>query len=373
MRKNPVDQSRLAAQVILNVRSGRATSRRGLAEALSVSPSTTGLYVDELVKAGLLRETGLEQGKMGRPKRRLSTVPGAGWFAGLEFHAGRVQAARVDFSGRLIHSQSFALPANPTTRTVMEQLREAVAWLAGRSPGRMLAIGVGAPGVVDPKNGTGLHYSFIEDWRDVPVVEELGFEFGVRVTLENNLRVIALAERWFGDGGGLANYIVLGPRRGFGVAIVNEGQLLGGAHQAAGEVGNWWWPAGGAMREMHDELSAPAVWRRLAGAAETEKLPADLHQALALVARNSAREEVVRDFAKVTGWLQLLLDTEAFILHGPLTALGDSFWNEVSEETARLMPRLAARQPRITCSSLTDNAGALGAASLAMEAWQPSS
>lgn len=373
MRNTPLDQARLSAQVILHVRSGRTSSRRGLADVMGVSPSTTGLYVDQLIAGGYLRETGLEQGPMGRPKRRLSTVPEAGWFAGLEFHAGRVQAARVDFSGRLVYSRAFPLPGRPGTQTVLELLKEAVRSLALQRPGPMLGIGVGAPGVVDTRSGVGLHYAFIEDWRDVPVVEDLGGLFHVPVTLENNLRVIALAERWFGDGNGLASFIILGPRRGFGVAIMNEGRLLGGAHQAAGEVGNWWWPSESRNCEMHDELSAPAVWRRLAGASESSKMPADLHQALASVAGSPARADVVRDFAKVTGWLQLLLDTQAFFLHGPLTALGDLFWIEVAEEAARLMPRLAGRPPKIVCSCLADNAGALGAASLAMEAWQPSS
>lgn len=366
MRKNPADQSRLIADVILHVRSGRATSRRGLADVMGVSPSTTGLYVDMLLAGNLLIEDGFEQGPVGRPKRRLGTVPGAGWFAGVEFHAGRVQAVRVDFSGQVAHSLQRPLPPGARRAQVQQELAAAVRALAAEAPGRLLGIGIGAPGVVDPVRGISLHYSFIEDWRDVPVAAPLAVDFSVPVTLENNLRVIALAERWFGGGRDLDDYIVLGPRRGFGAAIMHRGQLFSGAHQAAGEVGNWAWPGGG---EMHDALSAPAVWRRLAGS--DDSAPEDLHAALVELADRSARAEVVADFARVVGWLQLLLDTKVFFLHGPLTALGAAFWDEVAAQAAVLMPRLRSRPPCIRVSDLDDDAGALGAASLAMESWQP--
>jgi len=366
MRKPPVEQSRLIADVILHVRSGRATSRRGLANEMGLSPSTTGLYVDMLLAGNLLVEDGLEQGPVGRPKRRLGTVPEAGWFAGVEFHAGRVQAVRVDFSGRHAHTLQRPLPAGSGRDRVRQELAAAVRALAATAPGRLLGIGVGAPGVVDPVRGIGLQYDFIHDWRDVPVAAPLAVDFGVPVTLENNLRVIALAERWFGGGRDLDDYVVLGPRRGFGVAIMHRGSLFSGAHQAAGEVGNWAWPGGG---EMHDALSAPAVWRRLAGV--DGPAPEELHVALAALADQPAGHEVATDFARVIGWLQLLLDTEVFFLHGPLTALGAGFWNEVAAQATVLMPRLRGRLPRILVSDLDDAAGALGAASLAMESWQP--
>jgi predicted ArsR family transcriptional regulator len=90
------DQQQLQARMILEVRSGRATSRRTLAGALKLSPTTAGQYVDDLIAAGLMMETGLEQGPLGRPKRMLSLKGEKGWFVGIEFNAERVQAVRGD-------------------------------------------------------------------------------------------------------------------------------------------------------------------------------------------------------------------------------------------------------------------------------------
>lgn len=373
MRTKPTDQSALLASILLNLRSQRASSRSTLAKANGLSPSTVGIYVDHLIALGYVNESGLEQGPMGRPKRKLNLIPDAGWFAGVEFNAERIQAVRVDFSGHTTASVIKPLPAEVTTQFVIDQIRAAILELSSLSAGKMLALGIGVPGLVDPVAGVALRYSFISDWKNVPLVETLETHFPTHVTLENNLRAIALAERWFGAGHELDNYVILGPRRGFGLAMMKNGQLIRGANDAAGEIGNWVWPLGGEGGELHDVLSAPAVWRRLSGETAQTPLPQDLHSALAALAKaeGANRRQVINDFGRIIGMLHLLLNAQAYFLHGPLTALGPRFCEEIAEEAVRLMPSLKNTPPPILASGLGDAAGALGAASLAMESWTP--
>jgi predicted NBD/HSP70 family sugar kinase len=375
MRTNVALQRELLGAAVLHLRSGRAVSRSSLAVALGVAPSTVGLYVDQLIEDGYVDESGLEQGPLGRPKRRLATLPGAGWFAGVEFNAERVQAVSVNFSGQRVTSQSKWLPDDADTRTVLQAIKTVVSTLAKNTPGPLLALGVGAPGVVDPQSGVGAHYAFIPDWRNIPLAETLRERFDVSVTVENNLRVIALAERWFGGGRDLEDYVVLGPRSGVGMAIMHRGELLRGAHFAAGEIGQL--PAtilGSAKKgELHDVLSAPVVWRRLAGASPRAKVPEDLRTALTAFAEtgSAAWSEIIVDYAGVIGCLQLIFDPECFFLHGPLTSLGERFCAEVVAATRTTASALADAPLRLVPSTLGDDAGALGAASLAMEAWAP--
>ncbi len=373
MRKKPADVRQLAAQTVLHVRSGRGTSRKALADLLDLSPSTSGLYVDQMIAAGFLRESGLEQGPMGRPKRRLEAIPDAGWFAGVEFNAERVQAVRLDFAGGVTNAVERRLSAGMLTRDVVEEIHHAVRFLTGAG-GTLLGVGAGVPGVVDSAAGVARQYDFIRDWKEVPLADCIRQRFDVPVVLENNLRCIALAERWFGGGLGLRDYVILGPRSGFGVAIVQQGRLFSGASHAAGEVGNWPWPLPGGPGHLHDALSSPAVWRRLAGASDGVPESGDLRAALAVFAssEDAALTAVRDDFANVIGCLHLLLDSEAYFLHGPLCELGQPFWSSVSARVAELMPRLLAkRPPQVSCSDLQDDAGALGAGSLAMECWLP--
>lgn len=376
MRKNTVFLRETLGAAILHVRSGRATSRTTLAKELGISPSTVGLYVDRLIDEKFLDESGVNQGKMGRPQRLLAPRPEAGWFAGVEFNAQRLQALAVDFSGHKAASVSHTLPANATAEMVIQAIVASVVKLSESLAGTLLGVGLGAPGLVDPEKGLALHYAFIPDWNDVPVCSRVQQRLNVPVILQNNLRAIALAERWFGMGHDINDYVILGPRSGFGIAMVQQGRLINGAHHAAGEVGRWTWPPvayAGPTQEMHHALSAPTTWRRLAGAPPQAALPEDLRAALAALATASgdAWDAVCTDFAKVLGCIQLLTDTQVMILHGPLTALGERFCDHICTTARLLFPALANGELKVVPSHLGDDAGALGAASLAMESWAP--
>lgn len=368
--RNREDQRHLIAQAVLHVRSQRATSRRTLAEVMRVSPTTAGQYVDQLIASGHLNENGLEQGPVGRPKRSLTTNPDAGWFAGIEFNAERIQGVLVDFSGAKTESRITSLPEAVTPKAVIAEVSKTIAALAKAATGPLLGVGIGVPGVADPVAGIARDYAFIEGWQEVPLARTLRTKHDAPVTLDNNLRAIVLAERWFGGAAGLSDFVVLGPRSGFGIAIVSGGRIVTGAEHAAGEIGRWPWPDGG---ELHDALSSPAVWRRLAGKTKRASLPVDLHAALAAFAdrRDDVRSAVIEDYAQVFACLHLLLDSHTWFLHGPLTALGDAFCADIVAAIPRLVPTLGRKTIRLMRSQLGDDAGALGAASLAMEKWVP--
>lgn len=320
-------------------------------------------------------ESGLEKGNMGRPRRNLSLRSEAGWFAGIELNAERIQTVSVDFSGDARESRTDYLPPDADASGVLRLIASALRKLKKKQPAPLLGIGVGAPGVVNPNTGTGIHYSFIRDWDQVEISGQLGKKFNLPVTLENNLRVIAIAERWFGGGQGLDDFIVLGPRSGFGIAMVQSGRLVRGTNHAAGEIGRWPWPlnGNGKVQQVQDFLSAPAIYRRLAGLSKRGRLPNDLQWSLAQMAGTKGNnwDEVIEDYSRVIGMLQLTLDPGTFFLHGPLTGLGARFCEEIVATTALIFPALKEIPIQILPSTLGDDAGALGAASLAMEAWLP--
>jgi hypothetical protein len=101
--------------------------------------------------------------------------------------------------------------------------------------------------------------------------------------------------------------------------------------------------------------------------------PEPLETALAAYSNSESQawQAVVTDFAHFMGCLQMLLDTRAFFLHGPLKVLGERFCAAVLMEMGGRFPELKASMPLLKGSLLDDAAGALGAASLVMEKWLP--
>jgi predicted NBD/HSP70 family sugar kinase len=372
MRKKPSEQRLLAGNCLLNIRKGMGASRKELADLIGMSPSTAGLYVDALISAGYVRETGLVQGLMGRPKRRLEVCPEAGMFLGLEWTADHADGVLVDFEGRLVDWRRKRL-AGTSAKAVMSEICAMACAMREGVERRLLGVGLGAPGVVNVETGTAGDYHFIEDWNRVPVRDEVHARVGAPVTVINNMRAIALAERWHGGGMELQDFVVVGARRGFGVAIVHGGSLLTGANHAAGEVGNWLWVGSEGDGELHHDLSATAIWRRLSGKRVGTPPPDALAEALqvAMGSNPEVAGQVVDELAQVIGKLQLLLDSEAFFIHGPISDLGAGFWQRVVARAIQRMPRLAARPPKVICTRLGPQAGALGAACVAMESWVP--
>lgn len=373
MRTFKSTQQDMQARVVREVRSGRATSRGVLADLLEIAPSTMGIHVDDLLKRGFLIESGLERGPTGRPKRLLKLVSEVGWFAGVEFTGGRMQAARLDFAGKVQKSLQQTLPTSITASQMVDRIEAILRELHEGAAGPCFGIGVGSPGLVNAAEGVVVYSQFQSDWQQVPLAQKLQRLFDTRVTVENNLHVITLAERWFGEGRDEDDFVVVRARLGFGIGIVKGGRLLPGAHHASGEVGMLPWPLEGGHLQVHEAFSARSVWQRLSGNRDSPP-PDDLRVALTALAdtRGAAWDAVVTDYARLLGITQLILDARRYFLHGSLTALGKRFCDDIMRRSQQLVPALHHSPIHLFPTTLGGEAGALGAASLAMETWNPS-
>ncbi|MBL9130016.1 MAG: ROK family protein [Verrucomicrobiaceae bacterium] len=372
MRTFKFSQFQLHARIVRSIRHGRNISRGALADEMGTSPSTMGMHVDDLIQQGFLEESGLEQGGIGRPKRLLRLIPEAGWFAGIEFTGGRLQAERLNFGGEREKSHIVMLPKHIRAPALLKTILDAITALQAGAKGPLLAVGVGSPGFIDAQAGHVVYSEFLDDWNNIPLVAEIRSHFPVAVAVENNLHVIALGERWFGDGRDADDYVIVRARNGFGLGIIKEGRLLGGAHHGVGEIGLWPWPLDGGTDFVHNALSARHVWQKLSGS--QAEPPDNLTDAMVEFADKSGPEwdDVVDTYARVLGLTQLLIDTKLYFLHGPLVALGTRFCEDVKARSLQIIPQLLHSPIQLVPSRLGPEAGALGAAGLAMEAWDPS-
>ncbi len=100
------------------------------------------------------------------------------------------------------------------------------------------AVGVSAPGPLDPGRGLVLGPPNLPGWTRAPVAEVLGAGLGRPVFLENDANAAALAEWRFGAGAGLSHLVYLTMSTGVGGGIVLGGRLHRGVGSSAGEVGH---------------------------------------------------------------------------------------------------------------------------------------
>ena len=100
------------------------------------------------------------------------------------------------------------------------------------------AIGVSAPGPLDPSTGMVRDAPNLRGWHEVPIAAHLGQAFGRKVRLENDANAAALAEWRLGAGQGSRAFAFLTMSTGVGAGFVLDGALYRGARFGAGEVGH---------------------------------------------------------------------------------------------------------------------------------------
>ncbi len=399
--KLSIDQrAAIESELLKRVRAHPGISRIAHSRNLELAPSTVGSYVERLLAEGFLAESEKVDSEAGRPPTALRLNPEGGQFIGVDFEARSIMATAVDFSARPLKQAHLSIQTSDSVPEIIRKIEQAILEVLPRNRQRLLAIGVGVPGLVDPLRGVAVEYKYIDGWRNVPLAAPLARRFGVPVYLENTIRSMALAELWFGQGRGLRDWLCIGIRSGIGAGIVAGGQLLRGSSYQAGELGRWRcpWPsraaarlfangysrAGAAMAELQEVASARSIlaaWVRtqkgkLGGSRGRAVQPLLFADFVCVVQQGDASAlRILAAAASVLGWalsqLALALNPSRVILAGPLTLLGDALLEPLRRRASGLLKDCGADMPEIVNSTMGEYSGALGAAALAVHEWRP--
>lgn len=225
--------------VLRAVKEAGALSRADLARASGLSQVTIGSIVSELIDRRLLIEGDEAPSNGGRPSRLLLLNGGAYAAAGLKVTEDHVFGALTDLEATVLAEATRPLPTNDPddAASAMGELIDDLLATSGVSRSRLLGVGIGMAGVIDGPSGV-CRYSPFLDWRDVPVADLVEAVVGVPVLVDNDVNTLAHAERWFGAGQDVSDFLLVTVGRGVGLGIVTDGTLFRGAAGAAGEFGH---------------------------------------------------------------------------------------------------------------------------------------
>jgi len=162
------------------------------------------------------------------------------------------------------------------------------------------AIGIAAPGPLDPVNGIILNPPNLPGWRDVPLARMARERFGLPVRIENDCNAAALGEARYGAGRGHANVFYAAIGTGIGAGIVFDGKIYRGAHGLAGEAGH---------------MTVDYRSRKVCGCGSPGCIEA-LASGAALARRDSGAEEFIERIGAWLGGIVSLLDPGVIVLGG---------------------------------------------------------
>ena len=252
--------------------------------------------------------------------------------------------------------------------------------------GKVLGIGVAAPGPLDSKAGIIFSAPNIPAWVDLPLRQVLKDRFCVPVALGNDANLAALGEWKYGAGQGHHNLLYMTISTGIGGGVISDDRLLLGEHGLATELGHVTILPDGPMcscgqrghveaicsgtgiaNYVVDEIQKGTPTRLPAQPRPTSK---EIAQAardgdpLAMAAMNRAASFLGLALAN---YLQIF-NPSIIILGGGVTRSGDVFFTPMKAAMHKyIMDPAYFKDLTITTAALGDNAGLLGALALAQE------
>src|SRR6195256_1747456 len=103
---------------------------------------------------------------------------------------------------------------------------------------RIEAIGICAPGPLDPVTGVIINPPNLAIWHNYPLAEEMRRLYNVNVKIDNDANAAALAEAKWGAGRGYRNIFYATIGTGIGTGIIFDGRIYHGKTGAAAEGGH---------------------------------------------------------------------------------------------------------------------------------------
>jgi glucokinase len=158
---------------------------------------------------------------------------------GVDVGGTKVAAGLVDCSGK-IHSQSRTpMVANDAARGLAAVSTAINELLNGSGTRRTPAIGICAPGPLNPTTGIVINPPNLPAWHNFPLADELRSLYpDTTIKIDNDANAAALAESKWGAGRGYRNLFYATIGTGIGTGLVFDGQIYHGRTGSAVEGGH---------------------------------------------------------------------------------------------------------------------------------------
>lgn len=374
--------------VLHAVLSAGETTRNELTQTTGLSPATVATVVGDLIGEGIVAETKVTAGRIGRPTATLAINGARGRVIGVDVAETYVRAVVFDAAlNQLAHAQVARDEHVLDPDSVVEGIGRAVDLVLAEGGVRrdeVLGVGVSLPGLVQGPNAVSV---VVPNWTWHEVeLDRLRERVGMPLVIDNPLKAMATAELWLGRGRYSSSLATINLGTGVGAGIVLERRILRGATNSAGEWGHSLLVLDGRHCRcgrhgcVEAYLGVPGIQQTLREIAPDHALvglgESDFIAALARASESSEPDAAVAETIARTAYylgsaladLVAVVNPEVLILTGWTTwALGDELLPATRRHLREQSPGWSARDLVLEVSTVEGNSVATGVATTALE------
>ncbi len=310
-------------------------------------------------------------------------------YIGIDLSSNALRGAVVSSRGEIIQDLR-ADTEQESAQDLLARIIEAVRSLRAEAADRVVAIGIGIPGLVNRATNRIEVMPNLADFSDLDLAGEVSRETGLPVVIDNNANAAAYAELQAGAARGRRDVFFVTLGAGIGAGLIINGQIYRGATGFAGEFGHVTIdPEGiecacGNIGCLETIASGPNIVRRT-----RERLYRDRTSSLSRLSMPRDREFTAEDIAHAardgdemaqlmmerTGmFLGIalaavinLLNVEMIVLGGGVVEAGDLILKPTIKETRRRAFPPSFASCEIVIAELGPSAGMIGSALLARD------
>ena len=348
-------------------------SRADIGKLIGLTPPTISAIIKDLIERDIVREIGKGDSSGGKKPILIKINSKAGYVIAIDLGGENgIRMALMDLSYNIVrekYGENIELFRNRKLKDALENLLKLFLQEINISREKILSICIGVPGIIDfklKKITAAPHLN-----REISLEDLSLKEFGIPVTFENDVNLMALGEKSKGIAKKINNFVFVGERTGIGAGIIINRRLYKGANSAAGEIGYLfihpkYIPKNSqdygcleklasykvivekARKKMGKNIKVMEIFKM---AAEGDSVALDIVQ------------ETLKYLAYGIGNISCVLDPELVIIGGGISILPPHFLKEIKNNIQTIIPFV----PRIEFSQLGEDGVLIGAAVKVLE------
>jgi predicted NBD/HSP70 family sugar kinase len=214
-------------------------TRPQLGDLTGLSKPTASQLLARLERGGLVMRDGTREGSTGRAAEVYRIDPSAAYVAGLDVSPVRIRVAVADLLGTVVGEHTLRTSGRSGANVIgrVRNAIESAAQAGGLGLDELNRVVVGIQGAIDPATGRLGYAAHIPGWHVPDITGRVSEGLGLRVAIENDVNLAALAEQDGGQAADTRDFVLLWVGDGIGMAVVLGGLLHRGATGGAGEIG----------------------------------------------------------------------------------------------------------------------------------------